>query len=335
MDKINNNISNICNTDYKYLMSLEHVTGIGRGCKFINKINTLEPCIHILVNKKVSKKYLTANNIIPNSYMGIKTDVIEVGTCIESSGDTVDTFPNKFRPLNSGCVIGLNGRGGSGTLGCFVSKDVLVDDSDDSDDEDNNDIENEPSYVKEYFILSNNHVIANRNEAAIGSLIIQPSMPNGGKFPADLVGVLSTFIPIKYIEGNNEPTNYVDCAIAKVIHTRLLSNEILSLGKISDSDIATLNMEVSKVGHVTGATNGVITTLDSTIRIKSLNGKSAVFKNQIISTTKTLVGDSGSGLFTKDNKIIGLVMGLTDLDFSISNDINIVLKELNVDLYTG
>ena len=126
MDKLKNSIFDISNNHFKYLMNLENVNGVGYGYKYINDKNTLEPCIHVLVENKVNKNYLSKSNIIPNRYMGIKTDVINVGLVSSLSNDissynvTSPAIPYKLRPLMGCCCIcqGLK----SGTLGCIVAK---------------------------------------------------------------------------------------------------------------------------------------------------------------------------------------------------------------------
>lgn len=336
MNDFKNNIIDIAHNYYKYLMSLENVVGVGLGHKFINRINTLEPCIHVLVKNKISKEHLTQNNIIPNKYMGIKTDVLNVGVFKTTSEDIV--FPKKLRPLQIGCVIGLQSKKFSGTLGCIVTKNILVDnfEDEDSDNENFNDFDNKKKlFIKEYYFLSNNHVIANVNEASIGSLIIQPSKSYDGIFPKDLVGVLDTFIPIKFIENGNKPINYVDCAIARITNKSYISNEILSIGKIKGVSKAELDMKVNKIGFASGITEGIVTTLNTTSTVEFSNKKSAFFKDQILANSITMDGDSGGALLTKDNEIVGLLMAGTSKNYSKCNDINKIFKELNVELYTG
>ncbi len=46
------------------------------------------------------------------------------------------------------------------------------------------------------FILSNNHVLANSNTAAIGDPILQPGSHDGGTLTNDHIADLADFIPI-------------------------------------------------------------------------------------------------------------------------------------------
>src|SRR5438477_1120987 len=60
------------------------------------------------------------------------------------------------------------------------------------------------------YILSNNHVLANSNDASIGDPELQPGAYDGGTAPADQIATLSAFQPIDFSGG----TNTFDAAIA-------------------------------------------------------------------------------------------------------------------------
>jgi delta-aminolevulinic acid dehydratase/porphobilinogen synthase len=73
----------------------------------------------------------------------------------------------------------------AGTLGCLVKKTAVDDD--------------------EIFILSNNHVLADSNQAQIGNDIIEPSKLDGGTDP---IAKLTDF---KTIFLDNKP-NFTECS---------------------------------------------------------------------------------------------------------------------------
>ena len=62
------------------------------------------------------------------------------------------------------------------------------------------------------FILSNNHVLANRNKARVGDPTLQPGAFDGGTAPGDVIGTLADFEPIRF-DGS---LNYMDAAISLV-----------------------------------------------------------------------------------------------------------------------
>ena len=323
MFNLQNNIIDICNNNYKYLLNLQNVTSIGLGFKYINSINTLEPCIHVLVEKKLPNKYISNNNLIPKQYMGLKTDVIKIGKPKFTSNDAI---PQKFRPLEGGCALGIAIRFGTGglmfgrgTLGCIVTK----------TDEENG--------SKSFFILSNNHVLARLNSLPIGTSIIQPNIENGGT-TRDVVAYLSDFIQLKFVTNDTNPDmrpiNYVDCAIAEISNLSLTSSIINQVGKLSGYSEAILNEPVKKVGYVSGLTSGNVLTTNATLEVKVDANRSNIFLNQILASLPVETGDSGSIALNGSNEAIGLIFSGTDEGFSYMNDIGIVLNYLNVELYT-
>src|SRR3989337_1269463 len=68
----------------------------------------------------------------------------------------------------------------AGTLGCLVRKGGQL------------------------FILSNNHVLANSNDARRGDAILQPGPHDGGRFPEDHIADLEDFVPIAFPEPPSE-----------------------------------------------------------------------------------------------------------------------------------
>src|SRR5262245_49307734 len=77
----------------------------------------------------------------------------------------------------------------AGTLGCFVRK----------------------ASSSAPYILSNNHVLAEKNQYPREGPILQPGALDGGSPTADRVAKLSAFVAL-----NTHAKNLVDCAIAKV-----------------------------------------------------------------------------------------------------------------------
>ena len=205
MSKLKNNILDISHNYYDYLMNLDNVNGVGLGYKWINGVKTDELCIHVLVKEKIPSEYLTKNNIIPKNYMGIKTDVREVKN-ISMQNFVEEKVPQKFRPLEGGCSINPFNYPGEGTLGCIVTKVVKEE--------------------KNFYILSNNHVLALNNKLPLGTAIIQPLEDLGGSVDGDIVARLSNFIRLKPITFNQKPVNYVDCALAKLVNQELATNKI-------------------------------------------------------------------------------------------------------------
>ena len=308
---IENKILDISHKHYKYLMTIENVKGIALGFKWINNINTFEPCIHVLVNNKISDKYVSLKNRIPKVYMGIKTDVIDLEV-LKQNNIISNSLKEKVRPLKGGYGISAYDDKyifGFGTITCIVTRKKLL--------------------STDYFILSNYHVMI-RNDKKNAN-IMQPSVPDGGT-TNDKVGVVTDFVPIKASNSYLSPTNYVDCAIAKISKV-LASNLIGIVGKIKGVGEASLGLKVKKIGKNTGVTEGIITSVGATIKAKVKDKGNVMFKDQIIASTNSAPGDSGSPLLNENNEIIGLLIGENAQGKSSFNDIKNVLKLLKVNIY--
>ena len=216
------------------------------------------------------------------------------------------------------------------------------------------------------YILSNNHVLANSNEASEGDSVLQPGPHDGGQNPADKIAVLSEFVPIQF-EGENggklpcktakgiasflnqlaawsgsttrlrtyrimaETMNLVDCAIGRPLNPEDVSDEILGIGKIAGTEEATLGMSIKKSGRTTGLTNGTIEQIDVTARVSYGPNKIALFSDQLLAGAMSQGGDSGSAVLNEGNNLVGLLFAGSD-STTIINRIQNVFSALNVTL---
>ncbi len=286
------------------LFSLSNVQGVGIGYKEVGSKESTELCIKVYVEKKQPKKNLSSEDMVAATMGGIKTDVQEVGR-IEALA-----FTSKVRPTKPGFSIG-HFQITAGTFGCLV-RDVCP-----------------PCRVH---ILSNNHVLANSNSAAIGHPILQPGRVDGGLFPRDLIGRLSRFIPIRF----NNPSRYnlVDAALARPTNQRDVMSSVVALGIPRGSVEATLGLNVVKSGRTTETTTGRVTGIDVTVAVNYGVGV-GYFRNQILTTNMSQGGDSGSLLMSRaDRKATGLLFAGSS-QVTIHNNIANVLMALGVELITA
>jgi hypothetical protein len=159
-------------------------------------------------------------------------------------------------------------------------------------------------------MLSNNHVLANSNNAHVGDNILQPGSYDGGQNPADRVAILERFITINFAGG----TNYVDCAtgwcwsqLVKYPFLMYQSGTTPIYFRVSSIPVACrLGMNVGKSGRTTQLTHGVISDCNATIRVNYGGGKVALFSDQIairgIGGSFSAGGDSGSLVWTYDSR---------------------------------
>ena len=158
------------------------------------------------------------------------------------------------------------------------------------------------------YILSNNHILANTNSAALGEDIIQPGLIDQNCFqdPNDVVANLSGFIEIKFSKGRKIPKNKVDAAIAQVVTGAVqTAGSILDISTVSANTVAAFpDQPVQKSGRTTGYTIGTVEAVDVTADVgysKECGGppiQVARFVNQIRITADegefSAGGDSGA-----------------------------------------
>ncbi len=192
------------------------------------------------------------------------------------------------------------------------------------------------------YALSNNHVYADENRAKIGDNALQPGPYDGGVDPADAIGKLDDYEPIKCcISSSSCPANYIDAAIA-LSSTGNLGNSTLSNGygkPRSTTFPPTLNKRVKKYGRTTGLTKGKIYAINATVNVQ-YDTCVVQFKNQIVITPGTFSagGDSGSLIVVNggsdDRKPVGLLFA-GSFFYTIANPIDPVLSRFGVTVDGG
>ena len=192
------------------------------------------------------------------------------------------------------------------------------------------------------YILSNNHVLARTNVAALGENIIQPGLidqsPGCFKDSTDIVADLSYFVSINFKTRGTMRTNAVDAAIAQVrVGNVDPTGFIIDIGTLSSDTVApSLSMAVKKSGRTTGLTHGNITAVNATIDVSYGSGKTARFTNQIVVGPGSFIaaGDSGSLMVENvdtDPRAVGLLFagGSTT---AIANPIGDVIDAFHVSM---
>lgn len=302
---------------------------VGIGYKNVSGKQTGELAIIGSVEKKLSKSKLTKKDFIPEMVNGIPTDIIETGI-IKA------LHTNQHRPAPGGVSIG-HVNISAGTLGCVVKKGDTR------------------------YILSNNHVLANCNDAEIGDVILQPGTHDKGIYPDDHIAELFDFVPINFTGVPSEcpvsgafiaiingilylikskthlqsviqtEENLVDAAIARPLNDESVSDEIMEIGKIEGMKSAILGMRIQKSGRTTKHTTGEVTQIDVTVNVQYGEGKIASFSDQIMAGPMSAGGDSGSVVLTEDNYLVGLLFAGSD-QVTICNRIENVFELLDINL---
>jgi len=315
------------------LLKKANVVAVGVGYKVTEGKRTDELALICSVESKKGKQFLASKDVIPASIQSVPTDVYPTGTIRALQAPT-----GKFRPAPGGVSIGHVDIT-AGTLGCLVKK-------------------NNKAYI-----LSNNHVLANSNDANIGDAILQPGPYDGGQLASDQIAKLSEFIKIEFGQSGADPCglasgvakflnglaamvgsktrlfptrvsavqNLVDCAIAEPLNSADVINEILQIGAISGTAEGTLNMPLQKSGRTTGHTTGEILQVDVTVQVSYGANKTATFVDQLMAGAMSQGGDSGSAVLNDQKQLVGLLYAGSDTT-TIINRIQNVFQALQVTL---
>ncbi|WP_078595908.1 hypothetical protein [Evansella clarkii] len=311
------------------ILRKENVVAVGIGRKIVDGKLTDRPALITFVKCKKDECDLAEKDIVPATVDGIETDVVEIGEpvienaenkLVEEDADTMQrTLPgneltSRIRPLKGGWSIGHPDIT-AGTAGAVV-------------------FNNDETLPGRYYILSNNHVIANSNAAKEGDPILQPGAVDGGKRGDDQVAVLSKFIPIDLTPDVplEEQNNIVDAAIAEG-SLQELDREIYWNGyvkgwvKKEDVEVGT---RVKKTGRTTGYTAGTIISVDTTVDVNFGRGRTARFRDQIFTTNMSEGGDSGSLVTDMENRAVGLLFAGSS-EITILNQIENVRELLKIE----
>jgi hypothetical protein len=312
------------------LLKRSNVVATGVGYKITGGQKTTTLSIVCSVTRKVVASQLSSRDMGPAALEGTPTDVVRTGIIRALQSTTT-----KHRPAPGGVSIGHQDIT-AGTLGCLVQKDG------------------------QKFILSNNHVLANSNQAEIADPILQPGPYDGGTYPDDHIAGLEDFVPINIIglpsecpiatgtasllNGiakllgsqvrmqaiNQQPLeNLVDAAIARPLNPEEVSDKILQIGTIQGTAAGELGMAIKKSGRTTGLTNGVIEQVDVSVNVQYGQGQVAMFTDQLMAGAMSQGGDSGSAVLDENNRLVGLLFAGSDTT-TVINRIENVFSGLGV-----
>ena len=181
-----------------------------------------------------------------------------------------------------------------------------------------------PGIPQKFYALSNNHVLANSNNARIGDPILQPGPYDGGRYPGDLIARLTRYVPIRF-KGEN---NYVDAAIAEgQFHD--LDREVYWIGYVKGVRTVKVGDLVQKTGRTTNYSTGRVTAVNATVNVNYGGGRVAKMIRQYTTTNMSAGGDSGSLLCDMNENAVGLLFAGSSR-ITIHNDIRYVQAFLGI-----
>ena len=265
------------------------IRGIGVGAKISDGRYTGDIAVKVFVNTKLPKGQLSPTEQIPKEIGGIRTDV-------EEQGQAHAAF-NEFqsRPVPSGSTIGVENLNDGGTLGAVVAF--------------------TSGGTSLLGILSNNHVIANTNQAPLQSLIVQPAGIGGLQ---NAIATLHAYIPLQ-TNGNTADAALGFSASAKV-RPEMVNGVRLYNGNDGGGMFLQAQpfMKVAKYGANTGFTLGMVDSVGVTVKVGYGDGVERSFNNQILIVGQNGMfgdqGDSGSLVVEASSRVpVGLYFADSDV----------------------
>ncbi len=325
-----NTARGVLKSAHEELLGRANVVATGVGYKIAKGEKTPTLSLVCSVAEKVEAAKLSAKDRVPATMDGVPTDVIATGRIRAFQAPT-----DRWRPAPGGVSIGHVDIT-AGTLGCLVKKNGTI------------------------YILSNNHVLANSNDASPGDPILQPGAHDGGKLSDDHIADLADFVPISFTEVPSEcpigtgtagllnsiaamlrsdtrlkavstkaADNLVDAAIARPLEDAEVVDEILNIGTIAGTASGELDMAIKKSGRTTGFTTGVIEQVDVTANVQYGAGRIARFTDQLMAGAMSQGGDSGSAVLDENDRLVGLLFAGSETT-TIINRIEHVFSALGV-----
>jgi len=312
-------------------LAKQNVVACGVGYKISQGSPTGELSVVVSVSRKMPVAQLTAADLVPTELDGVATDVLETGVIRAFQGHR-----GRWRPaVPPGVSLGHD-QVTAGTFGCLVKRGA------------------------ELFILSNNHVLANSNQAHVGDAILQPGPSDGGATD-DKIAELADYVALDF--GDHSPSgcrptldkllslarpgsepaghatshppgeNKVDAALARPLSDRLVKADILEIGTPQNIAEATLGTQIQKSGRTTGHTTGQIHQIDVIVRV-AYDTRTALFVDQLMAGPMSQPGDSGSAVLDMDKRVVGLLFAGSDTT-TLINPIQAVLESLGIQVVTA
>lgn len=250
------------------LLSYPNVQSVGVGHRHVGGSNYGEEAIVVGVSKKVPLDDLDSDDVLPASIGDVTVDVQEVGEIVpevlDHRGPQAIDRKGRHRPIPQGVSCGHPDVTAGSTGWVYQTGDGTV------------------------YIGSNNHVLADINNASVGDPALQPGTADGGG-SGDQFGQLAHYVPI-------EASVDVDLALAEVTNAKVAN----SLAEVDAPitgvvDSLAVGDELVKSGRTTGVTRNTIQQLDASVNVNYGGDAGTVtITGCILTGDMSEGGDSGS-----------------------------------------
>src|SRR5581483_5374391 len=294
------------------LFKIPGVNIVGIGGREKNGQPTGERVIKVFVTRKRPVGDVPPEEVIPRSFEGVMTDVVEGGQPRRSSDvggapPSRTLFPDiaRYDPLRGGISLATEGQNGLGTLGCFLW--------------DRND-------STAIYALTNHHVIANDGKLSRSRRVLHPGLTDPSKAPTPDVVDETAFGIVR--AGATEAIR--DAAIVRLNPSTHWVPYVEGIGfitgthRLTQADADPQTYEVRKRGSTTKLTGGVVTAVDATVPhffndddVEIPVNGAVIIKPKLTAPPDTPGqpgifadrGDSGSIVVNDNNEVVALLFG--------------------------
>lgn len=300
----------------QHYLGLPGVTGIDVGYKVVGGVQTDEVSIRVHVEQK--RATVPEGQAVPGEIDGVVTDVLErryePQVAREDVTVSMQADTTHYPTLQGGMSIGpsrtIGGYIHAGTLGAVVVDNVSG----------------------QHSALTNFHVACVDSTWQVGDRQVQPSRIDTGNPPGDEFGAIVRAMI----------TSNVDGGLLSIDSGRANSAQIIDIGTVHGTKVATLGMAVRKRGRTTLLTYGSVDGVSASVNVDYGNGIGVkTLTNQISITTDTTRnplfsdhGDSGSVIVDGTGDVVGLLFAGSGTS-TVANPIAAVLSELNISMLVG
>lgn len=180
--------------------------------------------------------------------------------------------------------------------------------------------------------LSNNHVLADVNNDAIGTPIVQQGTFDGGTLASNRIGQLLRYVRLDPTSSSNR----VDAAVFRPDSPADLTDEIIGLVRPTGWKPAQIGMDVIKSGRTSGITASRVTDVSGVFAVNYRESGVITLRECIVTETAIAQGgDSGSAVLQSGTSdVVGLLFaGSTEL--SLCSKIEHVMAMLNISVTPG
>lgn len=288
------------------LKKFPHVLDVGVGVKETAGKLTEELCFRVYVSKKHKPKELSPSDLLPQSILGVKIDVLE------KHPFTLNSFPDrtKYPSLRGGIQIrnkyfSGNNSIGAGTIGCLART----------------------TPGNKLVGLTARHVLTDGNTGNPLPAVttIQIGHPRWIKCCCCTYNEVGSVLQVSSITSLDCGIFELDADAISKVATEGTEELVHGVGLIQGVAQAVCYERVRKRGSATGVTFGVI--------VDVLYEGSNILINPCTEFTNfTQPGDSGAVIVNSDNKVVGLLIGSsrTDATKGVAHHIKPVLTELSI-----